>query len=87
MEQARLNLEEAEAQLQEIMDGAVRTEDVLNVHNQLVFVREQIEVIQGQIQYFEQSAAFSMISIELVADAAVQPLNIGGWQPAGVASA
>lgn len=84
--QSRLrNLEEAEAQLQEIMDGAVRTEDVLNVHNQLVFVREQIEVIQGQIQYFEQSAAFSMISIELVADAAVQPLNIGGWQPAGVA--
>ncbi len=86
--QSRLrNLQEAEAQLQEIMGSATKTEDVLSVYNQLVSIREQIEVIQGQIQFFEQSAAFSMISIELIADAAVQPLNIAGWQPAGVARA
>jgi hypothetical protein len=84
--QSRLrNLESAEAQLAEIMDEASKTEDVLNVYNELVYLREQIEVIQGQIQYYEQSAALSAISVSLTADAAVQPLTIGGWQPVGVA--
>jgi hypothetical protein len=58
---------------------------VLNVYNQLVQVREQIEVIKGQIKYYEQSAALSSISVELIADEAVQPLEIGGWRPDGVA--
>jgi hypothetical protein len=81
------NLEDAEAQLREIMGSATKTEDVLSVFNQLTQVREQIEVITGQIQYFEQSAAFSAITVDLLADAAVQPLTIGGWQPVGVAKA
>jgi len=84
--QSRLrNLEQTEAQLAEIMDAAEDTEDVLNVFNQLTNIREQIEVIQGQIQYYQQSAAFSSVSVEIMADEAVQPLTIGGWQPAGVA--
>jgi len=84
--QSRLrNLENTEAQLAEIMESAKKTEDVLAVHNQLVQVREQIEVIKGQIKYYEESAAFSAISTELIADEAVQPLTIGGWQPEGVA--
>jgi hypothetical protein len=84
--QSRLrNLEAAEAQLQDIMESANRTEDVLNVYNQLTSVREQIEVIKGQMQYYEQSAALSAISISLIANAAVQPLEIGGWEPVGVA--
>lgn len=80
-----VNLEAAEKQLQEILDRATKTEDVLNVFNQLTQVREQIEVIKGQMQYYEQSAALSMISVELYANAAVQPVTIGGWQPKGVA--
>lgn len=84
--QSRLrNLEAAEAQLQEIMGSAVKTEDVLNVYNELVRVREEIEIIQGQIQYYEQSAALSAISVELLPNEAVQPLTIGSWQPVGVA--
>jgi hypothetical protein len=84
--QSRLrNLEAAEAQLQKIMDSAIKTEDVLNVYNQLVQTREQIEVIKGQMKYYEQSAAMSAISAELIANAAVQPLTVGGWQPGGVA--
>ncbi len=84
--QSRLrNLEAAEAQLQEIMGSANRTEDVLNVYNQLTQVREQIEVTKGQIQYYEQSAALSSISVELVPDASVQPLTIAGWEPGGIA--
>lgn len=84
--QSRLrNLEEAEAQLREIMDSASRTEDVLAVYNELVQVREQIEVLKGQIQYYEQSAALSAISTELIANEAVQPLTVGNWQVGGVA--
>ncbi len=84
--QSRLrNLEAAEAELQKIMESAKRTEDVLAVYNQLVQIREQIETVKGQIQYYEQSAALSAISVELVADEAIQPLQIGGWQPQGVA--
>jgi hypothetical protein len=80
-----INLQAAEKQLQEIMASATRTEDVLAVYSQLVSVREQIEVIKGQMQYYEQSAALSSISIQLIANAAMQPISIAGWQPAGVA--
>lgn len=84
--QSRLrNLEATEAQLMEIMEDANRTEDVLAVYNELVRVREQIEVIKGQIKYLEESAALSAISTELIANEAAQPLTIGGWQPQGVA--
>lgn len=84
--QSRLrNLERTEAQLQEIMASATKTEDVLSVYNQLVSVREQIEVIKGQIKYYEESAALSAITVNLIANEAVKPLTIGGWQPGGVA--
>lgn len=84
--QSRLtNLQAAESQLKEIMASATKTEDVLSVYNQLTQVREQIEVIKGQIQYYEQSAALSLITIQLLANEAVQPLSVGGWQPVGVA--
>ena len=79
------NLEAAESQLQEIMDEAKRTEDVLNIFNELVAVREQIEVIKGQMEYYEESAALSKISVNITADEAVQPIQVGGWQPSGVA--
>jgi hypothetical protein len=84
--QSRLrNLEAAEAQLQNIMDGATKTEDVLAVFNQLVYIREQIEQVKGQIEYYEQSAALSAISLDLIPDVLSQPLEVGGWRPAGVA--
>ncbi len=85
--QSRLgNLQAAKSQLKEIMASATKTEDVLNVYNQLTQVQEQIEVIKGQIKYYDDSAALSLISVELKANKAVQqPLTIGGWQPAGVA--
>ncbi|HNB51814.1 MAG TPA: DUF4349 domain-containing protein, partial [Anaerolineales bacterium] len=65
--QSRLkNLQEAEAQLQAIMDDANRTEDVINVFNQLTSYREQIEIVKGQIQYYETSAAFSAITVDIL---------------------
>lgn len=84
--QSRLrNLEQAEEQLRGIMEDANRTEDVLQVYSELTRVREQIEVIKGQIQYYEQSAALSAIAVDIQAEDALQPLSIAGWEPAGVA--
>jgi hypothetical protein len=80
-----VNLEDAEAQLREIMASATRTEDVMSVFNQLTQVREQIEVIKGQMKYYEESAAMSAIDITVRSKASVAPLTIGGWQPGGVA--
>jgi hypothetical protein len=79
------NLEAAEAQLQKIMDGANRTEDVLNVYNQLVAIRGQIEQVKGQMKYYRESALLSLITVNLIPDALSQPLEVGGWKPEGVA--
>lgn len=79
------NLEAAETQLQTIMEAATKTEEVLQVYNELKSVREQIEIIKGQMQFYEQSAALSAITIDLTAEEAILPLTIGRWQPVGVA--
>jgi hypothetical protein len=79
------NLERAEDQLAEILEASYDTDDVLSVYNRLVEIREQIEVIKGQMKYYEQSAAMSSISVYIQANEAVQPLKIGNWQPVGVA--
>jgi hypothetical protein len=79
------NLQKAEAQLREIMASATKTEDVLAVYNQLTQIQGQIEVIQGQIKYYDDSSRLSSIAVQLTAQAAVQPLTVGGWQPVGVA--
>ena len=82
--QSRLkNLEAAEAKLTEIMDKAEKTEDVINVFNQLVYYREQIELVKGQMKYYEEAAALSAISVRLIAQETIQPIKIGPWTPQG----
>jgi hypothetical protein len=84
--QSRLkNLEATETQLVKIMEEANKTEDVLRVYNEITRVREEIEVTKGRIQYFDQSARLSSISVNILPREAVQPLSVGGWQPVGVA--
>jgi hypothetical protein len=82
--QSRLRNLQAEAdQLTKIMNEATKTQDVLTVYNQLASVQEQIEVTKGQIQYYEQSAAFSEISTQLAAQESLTPIKVGGWTPQG----
>lgn len=84
--QSRLkNLEAKEAQLQAIMERATDTEDVLKVYDELSRTREDIEVIKGQMKYYEQAAAMSAISLDLIPNAASQPVEVGGWHPDVVA--
>lgn len=88
------NLERAEQDLLAIMDEAknnpgndstTKTQDVLNVYNQIVSVRGQIEQIKGQMQYYQQSSDLSLISVSVVAEKTIKPIEIGGWKPKGVA--
>lgn len=84
--QSRLkNYEAAEAQLEKILENADDTEDVVNIFNQLVYYREQIELVKGQMKYYEESAALSAVSVRLLAEETIQPLVIGKWEPKGVA--
>lgn len=79
------NLEAAEEQLDAIMKNATETEDVVNVFNQLVYYREQIELVKGQMKYYEQAAALSSITVRIIAEETIQPIKIAGWEPKGVA--
>ncbi|MFU8771221.1 MAG: DUF4349 domain-containing protein [Anaerolineales bacterium] len=84
--QSRLrNLEAAEDQLIRIMESASKTEDVLNVHRELTNVREQIELIKGKIQYYDQSSQLSSITVDILPKEAILPITIAGWEPVGVA--
>ncbi|MBN1304806.1 MAG: DUF4349 domain-containing protein [Anaerolineales bacterium] len=77
------NLEAAEGELTEIMENAKKTEDVLSTFEQLTYYREQIEVVKGQMQYYEESVAMSAISVRLIAEETVEPIEVGGWKLEG----
>jgi len=59
------NLEAAETQLQKIMDEASTTNAVLDVYKQLVQTRGEIEVIRGQLTYYTEASAYSILNVSL----------------------
>ena len=77
--------EQAAEQLSEILEEKTESEEVIEVFNQLVYHREQIEMLRGQINYYEEAAALSAVSVHVSAEETLQPLEIGGWRPVGVA--
>jgi len=79
--QSRLRAKKAvEEKLLEIMAQAKNTEDTLAVYAQLQIVQSDIEVLTGQINYYERSAAMSSVSINIVASEKFKPIEIGGWR-------
>lgn len=84
--QSRLrNLQSAEAQLVELLNNSKDLQGTIDIFRELTSTREQIEVLQGHIKYLEESAALSAIDIQFRPEASMQPIEIGGWKPAGVA--
>lgn len=85
---ARLrNLEATETELLAMLTEVrqkpnATAEDILEVYNQLVEIRGQIEQTKGRMQYLENLATLATITIELVPDEAEQPVIEEGWQPA-----
>jgi len=85
LQSRRRTHEQAAEQLSEILEEKTESEEVIEVFNQLVYHREQIEILTGQINYYEEAAALSAISVHVSAEETLQPLEIAGWRPAGVA--
>jgi hypothetical protein len=78
--------QEAEKNLLKIMDTADNAEDVLAIYLQVQNIQTEIEVLKGQIKYYEESAALSAVSVRLVAEETVKPIEIGGWKLQGTAN-
>jgi len=79
------NLNATEQQLTLIMQKADKTEDVLAVFSQLSQIRGQIDVIKGQMKYYQDSAAMSAVTVTLIAQQSTQPISVAGWEPQGQA--
>ncbi|MBN2084247.1 MAG: DUF4349 domain-containing protein [Anaerolineales bacterium] len=84
--QSRLrNLRASQDRLLKIMETAADPEDVLAVESQLRQVMGEIEVLEGQINYYDTASKYSLVSISLQPFIPSQPISIGGWHPEGVA--
>jgi hypothetical protein len=84
--QSRLTAKEAAAdQLTKIMQNATKTQDVLDVYQQLQQVESDIEVLKGQIKYDQEAAQLSSITIHVIAEQTIKPIQVGGWKPQGTA--
>ncbi len=75
------NLEATEVQLRKIMDAAKTTEETLSVYRELSRVRGEIEVAKGQTQFYEQSAAFSSITVSLSSRPEERRTETLAWNP------
>ena len=80
---ARLkNLEAAENQLLEIMERSGKISEVLQVHRELMKIREKIERIKGRIQYLEESSKMSSITVNLALSEELLPIPPSEkWRP------
>lgn len=84
--QSRLrNLQAAEEQLVKLLESATDLQYTLEIFRELTNIRSEIEVLQGHIKFLKESAALSSIAVEFVAEASLQPIQIGPWKPSGEA--
>jgi hypothetical protein len=84
--QSRLrNLQASQERLLKIMESAIDTNAIVAVESQLREVEGEIEVLEGQINYYKTASQYSLISVTLEPFIPSQPLQIGGWHPEGVA--
>jgi hypothetical protein len=69
------NAKAQEAQMLTIMTQAVKMEDILNVRAQLDSIQEEIEVLKGQLRYYDNLVGYSTVTIRITepAPAPVSP--------------
>lgn len=79
LESTLKNLETSKAQLQKIMTDAKKTSEVLEVFKQLSDIQGQIDLVQGQIKYYSESVALSLINISLELKPASPIQKIRSW--------
>lgn len=77
------NLRASETQFLQIMQRAVKIEDVLAVQYELTWVRRDIERIEGRMKYLTESASLSTLTVYLSTDPDVLPAldDTDKWKP------
>ncbi len=84
--QSRLrNLRAVEQRLLEFLGQAENVEDALKVNQQLTDIQGQIEQTQGRINFLEQSAALSTITVSMRGQAVVNVVPNTSWSPVATA--
>lgn len=67
--EARLEtLNKTKAKFEEILEPAVKVDDILQVNRELINIQQQIDNLKGKQKYLEQTAKLSKISIYLSTD-------------------
>jgi ribosomal protein S13 len=83
------NLEATEEELRQLLvvarQNSRKATEVLEVHQQLMNIRGEIEQAKGRMRYLSQVTSMSTISLEVTPDAIAQPVVEPGWQPLVVA--
>lgn len=75
-------LESTETTYLNILDSAETVEDVLAVQQQLSDTRQEIEVIEGRLRFFDQSAAFSSVTVNIRERVpSIGDVQVAGWNP------
>lgn len=71
--------------MEQLLQNAERVEDILNVQQQLSSLQSQIEQVQGQVQYLEQIADSTLITLYVSTDEYSLPYAPAeAWRPAVV---
>lgn len=81
--EARLaTLQKTKQKFEQIMDGAVRVEDLLNIQRELISLQSQIDSWRGQQKYLEQTAKLSLVTVYLATDELALPYApVQPWRP------
>lgn len=75
------NYQSAAVKLNQLLDSATTTKDALDVFNQLNNIQNQVEILQGQIKYYRDSAKLSAISVSVTEKVTIAPVTSEGWKP------
>ena len=77
--QARVaNFQATEEALRTMIDKSESIEDALRVQGELTTIQEEIEVLQGRINFLGQTFAFSLINVQLKLSAQTVAVDTGG---------
>ncbi len=84
--EARLhNLQVAEEELLELLAAAQErhgdAESILAIYREITNVRQQIEQIQGRMQYLESASSLATLTINLTPEEEIKPVVEPGWEP------
>ena len=84
--QAQLDvLNKTKVKFEEILDKAVRVEDLMNVQQQLINLQQQIDSVKGREKYLEQTSKLARVTIFLSTDDLALPYSPSNeWRPAVV---